>query len=84
MIIPVRCVTCGMVIADKWRKYQELLRDEKDPKRVGSESELEPASKTPKDGLVGTSAARVLDGMGITKMCCRRHMLTNVDAMDRI
>lgn len=83
MIIPVRCVTCGMVLADKWRKYQELLQEEKDPKRSRND-EPETASKTPKDGLVGTSAARVLDGMGITKMCCRRHMLTNVDAMDRI
>lgn len=76
MIIPVRCVTCGMVIADKWRKYQELLQE--------ADKEADPASKTPKDGLVGTSAARVLDDMGINKMCCRRHMLTNVDAMDRI
>jgi DNA-directed RNA polymerase subunit N (RpoN/RPB10) len=74
MIIPVRCVTCGKVLADKWRKYRELV----------DASEKQPASKSPADGVVGSSAARVLDDMGITKMCCRRHMLTNVDAMDRI
>ena len=74
MLIPVRCVTCGKVLADKWRKYLELVEA----------AEKEPASKTPQDGLVGTSAAKVLDEMGITKMCCRRHMLTNVDTMDRI
>ena len=22
MIIPVRCMTCGKMLADKWRKYQ--------------------------------------------------------------
>ena len=26
MIIPIRCVTCGKVIADKWNKYQELVQ----------------------------------------------------------
>jgi DNA-directed RNA polymerase I, II, and III subunit RPABC5 len=25
MIIPVRCFTCGKVVANKWEKYQELL-----------------------------------------------------------
>ena len=27
MLIPVRCVTCGKVIADKWRAYQEATKD---------------------------------------------------------
>ncbi|KAK8890512.1 DNA-directed RNA polymerases I, II, and III subunit RPABC5 [Tritrichomonas musculus] len=27
MIIPVRCFTCGAMIANKWEKYQELLRN---------------------------------------------------------
>lgn len=74
MLIPVRCVTCGKVLGDKWRRYQELMDAAKKPA----------ASESPADGLVGTSAARVLDEMGIQKICCRRHMLTNVDAMDRI
>ena len=25
MIIPIRCFTCGKVIANKWLKYQELI-----------------------------------------------------------
>ena len=28
MLIPVRCVTCGKVIADKWRAYQEATKDD--------------------------------------------------------
>jgi DNA-directed RNA polymerase subunit N (RpoN/RPB10) len=27
-------------------------------------------------------AGRVLDRLGVTKICCRRHFLTNVDLMD--
>ena len=26
MIIPVRCVTCGKLLANKWNKYQELVK----------------------------------------------------------
>jgi DNA-directed RNA polymerases I, II, and III subunit RPABC5 len=27
MIIPVRCLTCGAVVADKWETYVELLKN---------------------------------------------------------
>lgn len=79
MIIPVRCVTCGKVLGDKWREYQKRVSDAA-PKKADDE---EPPDGL-RDGLVGTRHARVLDDMGIVKLCCRRHMLTNVDAMDRI
>lgn len=76
MLIPVRCVTCGKVLADKVRKFEE---------RVQETAKLaKPAGESPQDGLVGTSVAVVLNELGLVKMCCRRHMLTNVDAMDRI
>lgn len=29
MIIPVRCFSCGQVIADKYDKYVKLIKDEK-------------------------------------------------------
>ena len=27
MILPIRCFTCGKVIADKWNKYKELTEE---------------------------------------------------------
>ena len=27
MIIPMRCFSCGKLIADKWEEFNELLRD---------------------------------------------------------
>jgi DNA-directed RNA polymerase subunit N len=27
MIIPIRCFTCGKLIADKWEKYEELVKE---------------------------------------------------------
>lgn len=34
MIIPVRCFTCGGVVASKWEAYQERVADGEDPGEV--------------------------------------------------
>lgn len=75
MIIPVKCFTCGEVLADKYLFYLEKTRKKKLNKGVDVDRLLyltkENTSKTP-EGVV-------LDELGLTKMCCRRHMLTHVD-----
>ena len=75
MIIPIRCMTCGKVLADKWEKYLELVKellggDFKDRGHV-LDVTAESIQKTP-EGLA-------MDQLGITRYCCRRHMLTHVD-----
>jgi DNA-directed RNA polymerase subunit N len=34
MIIPIRCFTCGKVIAGKWNEYEQRCRNGEDPKDV--------------------------------------------------
>jgi len=34
MIIPVRCFTCGKVIGNKWKVFQDMLRKEEDTGKV--------------------------------------------------
>lgn len=34
MLIPVRCISCGRVIADKWEEYKEKVASGKSPKKV--------------------------------------------------
>ena len=34
MIIPIRCITCGRPIADKWEKFEKGVKEGKDPKKV--------------------------------------------------
>ena len=34
MIIPVRCFTCGKLIADKWEKFTEKVQSGEDSKKV--------------------------------------------------
>ncbi|AUF82248.1 DNA-directed RNA polymerase subunit Rpb10/RpoN [Tetraselmis virus 1] len=33
MIIPIRCMTCGKMIADKWRVYEEKTAEIEDKKK---------------------------------------------------
>jgi DNA-directed RNA polymerase I, II, and III subunit RPABC5 len=75
MIIPIKCFTCGTVIADKYRYYTEEVRKQKLDKDMDINKVIyltkEFSSKTP-EGIV-------LDQLGLTNMCCRRHMLTHVN-----
>ena len=74
MIIPVRCFTCGKVLADKWEYYVR-------------ESEKLEAAEGKKDGnkyFTNTQTKEVLDNLGLDRYCCRRHMLGQVDIIDNL
>jgi DNA-directed RNA polymerase subunit N (RpoN/RPB10) len=77
MIIPVKCFTCGMVIADKYRYYVEQVRAIK-LKKNGAGQENRVLYLT-KEFTQKTPEGDVLDELNIRKMCCRRHFLTHVD-----
>ncbi|MEN2975261.1 MAG: DNA-directed RNA polymerase subunit N [Candidatus Caldarchaeales archaeon] len=34
MLIPIRCFTCGTLIADKWEEYQSRVEAGEDPGKV--------------------------------------------------
>ena len=75
MIIPVKCFTCGMVIGDKYRYYkQETIRRKK-------EQGIEPEKiyYLTESRMDKTIEGEIMDELGLTKMCCRRHILTHVD-----
>lgn len=40
MLIPIRCFSCGTVIADRWVKYQELIEDGKNIEEALDEIKL--------------------------------------------
>lgn len=75
MIIPVRCFTCSMVIADKYRYYLEEVRK----KKLAANTSLDKIIYLTRDVQDKTPEGEVLDEIGLTKMCCRRHFLTHVD-----
>lgn len=75
MIIPVKCFTCGNVLADKYRYFLEEVRRIKIANGLQVENVV---YLTPKH-IEKTAEGTVLDNLGLRNVCCRRHMLTHVD-----
>ena len=80
MIIPIKCFTCGMVLANKYRFYVEEVRKKKLAKRGNDQSiDIEKVIYLTKEFSEKTPEGEVLDELNMKKMCCRRHFLTHVD-----
>ena len=71
MIIPVKCFTCGKVIGNKYRYYQQEVR-----KNSGNTQKVVYLTK---DQAEKTNEGKILDKLKINKACCRRHFLTHID-----
>lgn len=70
MIIPVRCFTCGKVLADKWEYYKKQTADVE--------------KKKIHNNFDNTQTKEILDKLGLHKYCCRRIFLGHVDLIDEI
>ena len=78
MIIPIRCMNCGNVIADKWQYYQQRVKEEK--LKRGLDKSTQPIT-IDGNSVPETVENQVLKEMGITRYCCRKHFLTHVDLL---
>ena len=86
MLIPIKCYTCGKILADKYLYYKkELIRKElafkadeknknKDPMMI--DISVEDVKMTP--------AGEIMDELGLDRICCRKVMLTSIDIIDEI
>ena len=75
MIIPVKCFTCGKVLADKYNYYLSQVRKIKESRDM----DVNKVVYLTKEFIDKTPEGEDLDKLGLTKMCCRRHLLTHVD-----
>lgn len=75
MIIPVKCFTCGNVLANKYEYYINKVTADK----IKDGIEINKVVYLSKQNVEKTHEAKVLDELQLFKMCCRRHMLTHVD-----
>jgi len=80
MIIPIRCMNCGKLLADKWLFYQEELQ-----KRRGSAAAAV-QKRTYFDGtaIPETLEKAVVQEIGLNRYCCRKVFLTHVDLVAKI
>jgi len=71
MIIPVRCFTCGTVVADRWLFYKNELKKNK------ADTIINVNAKT----IQQTPEGKALDKIKLKRYCCRRTMLSHVDLL---
>lgn len=81
MIIPIRCFTCGKVVAHLWEKYQDKVQDNynKDVD-ISKKSRFIDVEKCKEKTVEG----KTLDELGVDRYCCRRMLLTHIDLFDKI
>ena len=73
MLIPIRCVTCNTVIAGKYEPYLAKVKEYRT--EMGQPDEIQYLTAT----TVKTAEGKALDDLDVKRMCCRRHILTQVD-----
>mgnify|MGYP005647089305 CR=1 FL=1 len=75
MIIPIKCFTCGNVLADKYEYYLREIRKRKNERDICDKK----VTYLTSENIEKTPEGEVMDILGLNKMCCRRHILTHVD-----
>lgn len=87
MIIPVKCFTCGKVIASKWEAYKRAVQQLEESEAAGGSNKNKNKDDVENDladnfdnGLKG----KILDDLGLDRICCRRHILAHIDLVDII
>jgi DNA-directed RNA polymerase subunit N (RpoN/RPB10) len=75
MIIPVRCWTCGKVLANKYETYKKLVAEDKS---TNDETIINVTN------VKKTAEGKALDKLGIKRYCCRNVMLSHVELIDII
>lgn len=67
VIIPIRCFTCGKVVAPLYEEYTKRYDDYKKAVEAGEEPK-----ETPQ---------KILDDLGLDRYCCRRMIISHVDLL---
>lgn len=75
MLIPIKCFTCGKVLANKYNYYEQQVRKLKST----LDMDINNVIYLTKENTDKTPEGDVLDSLYLNKICCRRHMLTHVN-----
>ena len=81
MIIPIKCFTCNKNLASKYNKYIEI---------VSIDGNIKPDTITNnnidefKDPTKMTIHEKAFILLNLNRYCCRRHLLSEVNIIDKI
>ena len=71
--LPIRCYTCNLPIAGKWKSYVKKVASGRTEDGRSETGELVYLTSTTKI----TAEGRAMNDLGLTRECCRRHFLTH-------
>ncbi len=71
--IPIRCYTCNLPIAGKWKTYLNLVREKRAEDGRPEKDDLVYLTSASKV----TAEGRAMTELGLSRECCRRHFLTH-------
>ena len=80
MIIPIRCSSCGKVIAHLWEEYNVQLQESYNEKVPINESIKTIELKKDKE----SAEKKILDNLGLKRYCCRRMLLSHIDLCEKL
>ena len=81
MLIPVRCYSCGKVLANKY----EYFHNELNRKKLAMNTTEDPLIiNVNAADIKKTIAGELMDELGLTRICCRKVMLTSINIIDEI
>jgi DNA-directed RNA polymerase subunit N (RpoN/RPB10) len=78
MIIPIKCFTCNANLSSKYSKYIELIHDQK-PNIITNEN-IDTLKN--RESINNNEKAFIL--LNLNRYCCRRHMISQVNIIDKI
>jgi DNA-directed RNA polymerase I, II, and III subunit RPABC5 len=70
-------MNCGNPLADKWLFYQQKVKE------LRGNADVKPIYMDGKS-IPETAELKVLNALSLKRYCCRKHMLTHVDLIDKI
>lgn len=82
MLIPIRCYTCGKVLADKDEYYERELLKKK--LAMGNTEEDPLIININASDVKKTIAGEIMDELGLINPCCRKIVLTSLKIIDEI
>ena len=85
MIIPVKCYTCGKIIANKYVFFQNELERKKKELKINENDDKDPLIIDINAPVIKkTIAGEIMDDLGLIRICCRKIMLTSLNIVDNI
>jgi DNA-directed RNA polymerase subunit N len=70
MIIPIRCFTCGKIIANKYEKYCSMVKERNKKEKIVSNQDERIDNRD------------IFEKLSLHRYCCRRMVLSHIDLIE--